>query len=78
VIDSVQPTLEDGGMDDIVDFDVDGAIDRYRFVIASLDAATNDLARAEWEAVAQRLRSAWKEWQGEDCLHETAFGEPFD
>jgi hypothetical protein len=29
-------------------------------------------------ATAIRLRLEWKDWQGEDSLHEMAFGEPED
>jgi len=28
------------------------------------------------EQAARRLRDRWREWQGEDSLHEMAFGEP--
>jgi len=31
--------------------------------------------QAEFRAIAQHLRDQWKAWQGEDSLHEMAFGE---
>ena len=31
--------------------------------------------RTEFDAIARRLRSEWKAWQGEDSLYEMAFGE---
>jgi hypothetical protein len=36
----------------------------------------DELAKAEFDRIAQRHRDSWKEWQGEDSLHEMAFGEP--
>ncbi|HXY36299.1 MAG TPA: hypothetical protein VEI07_18830 [Planctomycetaceae bacterium] len=50
-------------------------IEPYREVIARMEAATDELGRDEWRRVAMRLRARWKEWQGEDSLHEMAFGE---
>jgi hypothetical protein len=38
---------------------------RYREAVANLESDT----------VAQ-MRQAWRDWQGEDSLHEMAFGEP--
>jgi hypothetical protein len=51
-------------------------IERYRDVIALLDAVPDERCKAEWQGVARRLRDRWKEWRGEDSLHEMAFGEP--
>jgi hypothetical protein len=51
-------------------------IERYRDVMALRETATDELDKAEWEGVAKRLREAWRAWQGEDSLHEVAFGEP--
>jgi hypothetical protein len=51
-------------------------IERYRDVMAMRETATDALGRAEWDGVAKRLREAWRDWQGEDSLHEMAFGEP--
>jgi hypothetical protein len=47
----------------------------YRDVTSRMESATDELSRAEWQGVAQRLRQAWRDWQGEDSLHEMAFGE---
>ena len=51
-------------------------IERYRDVTALRETATDALGKAEWDGVAKRLREAWRAWQGEDSLHEMAFGEP--
>ena len=51
-------------------------IERYRDVMALRETATDALGRAEWGGVANRLREAWRDWRGEDSLHEMAFGEP--
>jgi hypothetical protein len=48
-------------------------VTRYRRVITRLDASP---APAEWQRAAKRMRRAWREWQGEDSLHEMTFGEP--
>jgi hypothetical protein len=53
-------------------------VDQYRSVIAQLEAERTELGKAEFGAVAQRLRQLWTEWQGEDSLHEMAFGEPIE
>jgi len=29
-------------------------------------------------ARVKELRERWKKWQGDDCLHASAFGEPID
>ena len=57
-------------------FDAAQADAEYRRVIAQRDAATTKSGRAKFGRIAVRMRQAWKEWQGEDCLHEMAFGEP--
>jgi hypothetical protein len=44
--------------------------------MAQIESATTDEGRAEFRGIAQRLRRQWKEWQGEDSLHEMSFGEP--
>jgi hypothetical protein len=43
--------------------------------LARLCAEKTEAGRAEFDSIAQRLRVAWKIWQGEDSLHETTFGE---
>ena len=50
----------------------------YRAVIARLEAATDEPGKAEWQGIADRMRQAWAEWQGEDSLDEMAFGEPIE
>jgi hypothetical protein len=51
-------------------------VERYRGLIAQLEVATHDAHKAEVHLAAKRLRDRWLEWQGEDSLHEMAFGEP--
>jgi hypothetical protein len=57
-------------------FDPTEAVAAYRRVVTQRDAARDELAKTEFDRIAQRLRDSWKEWQGEDSLHEMAFGEP--
>jgi len=57
-------------------FNPEGAVKVYREIIAKRDAATTAGWRKHYEGFAQTLRHKWKEWQGEDSLHEMAFGEP--
>jgi hypothetical protein len=49
-------------MAESIEANPEAMIVNYRDVISREDAATDDLARAEW--------------QGEDLLHEMAFGDP--
>jgi hypothetical protein len=58
------------------DFDAQGAVDDYRSIMDQLDAATSLEANDKYRGMAQRARHTWKAWQGEDSLHEMAFGEP--
>jgi hypothetical protein len=51
-------------------------VERYRNLISQLEIASQDAHRAEVREAAKRLRDRWREWQGEDSLHEMAFGEP--
>jgi hypothetical protein len=53
-------------------------VNRYRDVISRLETTTDEPGKAEWRGVAKRMRQAWHEWQGEDSLQETAFGEPIE
>jgi hypothetical protein len=53
-------------------------VERYRSLIAQLEIATHDGHRAEVQQAAKQLRQRWREWQGEDSLHEMAFGEPVE
>jgi hypothetical protein len=47
------------------DFDVEGTYHEYCKAYEAGDTKR-----------CQELRDQWKAWQGEDSLHETAFGEP--
>jgi hypothetical protein len=60
---------------DVPFFDAAAAVDAFRRIIAMRDAATDELGHEEYARIAQRLRARWKEWQGEDSLHEMAYGE---
>ena len=60
------------------DFDAAGHVATFRRIIAQRDAETTPEGKAEFEAIAQRLKKQWAAWQGEDSLYEMAFGEPFD
>jgi hypothetical protein len=51
-------------------------VERYRGLLAQLDLATDEAHRLEIREAARRLRDRWKAWQGENSLHEMAFGEP--
>jgi hypothetical protein len=51
-------------------------VERYRTLIAEIETAKSEAQSAELRVSARRLRDRWKEWQGEDSLHEMAFGEP--
>jgi hypothetical protein len=64
------------GRETATPFDPTKIVDQYRSVMALLDAERTDLGKAEFRAIAQRLRNLWAEWQGEDSLHGTGFGEP--
>ena len=57
------------------DFDAVAAVATYRDVIELFEQQTTVLGKAEFRSIAQRLRRQWKEWQGEDSLHEMAFGK---
>jgi hypothetical protein len=57
-------------------FDPAQVVADYRQVIEYLDSAPDEPIRAKYADMAKRMRDAWKGWQGEDSLHETAFGKP--
>jgi hypothetical protein len=57
-------------------FDPEHAVATYRQVIAQRDEQTTDPSWIKFNSIVQRLRRKWKQWQGEDSLHEMAFGEP--
>jgi hypothetical protein len=50
-------------------------VERYRSLIGQLDIAREAAHKLEVRKAARRLRDRWREWQGEDSLHEMAFGE---
>ena len=56
-------------------FDVEGAVKDYRSIIEHLEAATSPEAKDKYRGMAS-ARQKWKQWQGEDSLDETTFGEP--
>jgi hypothetical protein len=64
------------GHDTATPFHPTKLVDQYRSIMAQLDAERTDLGKAEFRAIAQRLRNLWAEWQDDDSLHEMAFGEP--
>jgi len=51
-------------------------VERYRSLMAQLEIATHEAHQTEVRNAARLLRERWREWQGEDSLHEMAFGEP--
>jgi hypothetical protein len=51
-------------------------ITRYRNLIAQIETTVDESRREELQEMAARLRDEWKAWQGEDSLHEMAFGKP--
>jgi len=59
-----------------VDFEPAKLVEQYRDAVARIESAANESARERWKWAAQRLRKQWAQWQGEDSLHEMAFGEP--
>ena len=61
-----------------VSFDPEHAVATFRQVIGKRDKQTADPDWIEFNSIAHRLRREWAEWQGEDSLHEMAFGEPLD
>jgi hypothetical protein len=66
----------DLGRETLTPFEPAKVVEEYRSIMAELEIERTELGRAEFRAIAERLRSLWAEWQGEDSLHEMAFGEP--
>jgi hypothetical protein len=62
-------------MDEPAEFDPTYAVDAYRRIIARRDRATTVEERGESDRIAVRLRPQWRSWEGDDSLHEHAFGE---
>jgi hypothetical protein len=58
------------------EMDPEQVIERYRSLIGQLEIADHDGHKREVREAARHLRDRWREWQGEDSLHEMAFGEP--
>jgi len=56
--------------------DPEQIVERYRSLIGQLEIARDDAHKLEVREAAKCLRDRWKDWQGEDSLHEMAFGEP--
>jgi hypothetical protein len=54
------------------------AVDSYRRIIARRERATTADERNQIGSIAAWLRRQWEYWQGEDSLHEMAFGEPVE
>jgi hypothetical protein len=63
---------------DVFVFDTEKAVRDYRAAIASLEAATTLEAKQEYAGMIRLMRTAWKNWQGEDSLHAMAYGELAD
>jgi len=61
---------------DVVDFDAAKAVGEYRNVLDHMEGAATPDAKEEFVRIARRMRQKWQTWQGEDSLHEMAFGEP--
>ncbi len=53
-------------------FDPQKAVQTYREAHAKAERTCDATDQAE----LARLRQEWADWQGEDSLHEMAFGEP--
>lgn len=62
-----EPSASAGGDGMTTPFDAEDVVWRYRLAHETKDAAECD-----------RLRQAWKKWQGEDSLHAMALGEPIE
>ena len=63
-------------MTDGIQFEPEQAVAIYRRVIAQLNAAESEVDKHELRSMAMKMRLEWKAWQGEDGLHEMAFGPP--
>jgi len=59
-------------------FDAEQAVTAYRRVIAQLGEESTVGGIAELATIIRRMRKAWKDRQGEDSLHERAFGKPIE
>ena len=71
--DPVDLEAEPGAPELSGDFDPKAFVDAYRKTIAKMET---DPDNSELRKTVRRLRESWKRWQGEDSLHEMAFGEP--
>jgi len=59
----------------LVEMDPEALVSGYRQIVADREAEPSALGKADCDAIAQRMRSRWRDWQGEDSLHEMTFGE---
>lgn len=53
---------------------VDKAVIEYRKLIERHESAPKK-EKPKLEAEKKKMRQRWKEWEGDDSLHEVAFGE---
>lgn len=51
-------------------------LEMYRDFVIELETATGKKHREQLATGANRMRKFWADWQGEDSIHEMAFGEP--
>jgi hypothetical protein len=63
-------------IDSFESFDAEKVVADYRRVVGEFEAEPTAIGKAEFRGIATRMRASWKVWQGEDSLHEMAFGEP--
>lgn len=56
--------------------DAEHMVDAYRKLTAQLEKTKSEVIRKRYQQRLRDLRTEWKAWQGEDSLHEMAFGEP--
>lgn len=50
---------------------------RYRKVVGRLESDPKS-EKSKLQARIKQMHFRWKEWQGEDSLHEMAYGEPVE
>jgi hypothetical protein len=48
----------------------------YRNAVIRMLTAADESTAAQWEGVARRLHERWRDWHGDNSLHELAFSEP--
>lgn len=57
-------------------FDAVQAVENYRKAFAHREKLTKKSEITGCNLVLGRMKKDWHKWQGEDNLHEMAFGEP--